>query len=123
MPIVIVAVAAGIEADHLRRLRIVSTVKEQQLDGLRLPREKILKLTPSSSTVAPNGEAEDLKPPVIRQTGPPETSATSRKAMVTEAHDDYRSGMSWNLVRTTQLYYEDDYCGRHSEHEHAIGSL
>ena len=39
MPIVIGAVAAGIEADHPRGLRIVSTVKEQQLDGFRLTRE------------------------------------------------------------------------------------
>src|SRR5208283_4684949 len=39
MPIVIGAVAAGIEADHPRGLRIVSKVKEQQLDGFRLTRE------------------------------------------------------------------------------------
>src|SRR5208282_3377042 len=39
MPIVISAVAAGIEADHPRGLRIVSTDKEQQLDGFRLTRE------------------------------------------------------------------------------------
>jgi predicted ATPase len=39
-----------------------------------------LKLTPSSRTVAPNGEAEDLKPPVIRQTGPLETSAASARS-------------------------------------------
>jgi hypothetical protein len=39
MPIVVGAVAAGMEADHPRGLGIVSTVKEQHLDGLCLTRE------------------------------------------------------------------------------------